>query len=465
MLFPIVATTRFARLLWLILLVLLLLSGLLYLLQTTAVHAQQTPRQVDAPDIIGGSEATPGAWPWQVALVNSRYSNDLSGQFCGGALIAPEWVLTAAHCASPNMSTYVQAVLGKHKLSVQDGEHISITDVIIHPEYNGQIGSADLALLRLREPSTRTVLPLDLAVDGNVEARALQAMVIGWGQTEQGVANVLRQVTLPFFSHKRCQSIYTDFSGSVSSVTDGMVCAGYENGGKSACFGDSGGPLMIPIAAAPGWKQVGIVSWGASSCASPGRPNVYTRISTYQPWIADCLLDRNGRLCAGWDANEPDNSAAEAHPLLLDSTAQTLTLSTLSDTDWFQFAATAGQKYRFELVVSDTVPADVILWLYDSDGRTALAYADTFRPDYTIRQGDREFLRWQASRSGAFYLQVESRWLGRRITYQIKGVTNATDLFLPIIVQPYSFEWPTPTPVPTAVPGVQTLPGGAVPQP
>lgn len=463
--YPIVATTRFARVLWITLLVLLLLSGLLYLLQTTTVHAQQTPRQVDAPDIIGGSEATPGAWPWQVALVNSRYGNDLSGQFCGGVLIDPQWVLTAAHCASPTMSSYAQAVLGKHKLSVQDGEHISITDVIIHPEYNGQIGSADLALLRLREPSTRTVLPLDLAVDGNVEARALQAMVIGWGQTEQGPANVLRQVTLPFFSHERCRNIYTGFPGSLSSVSDGMVCAGYENGGKSACFGDSGGPLMIPIAAAPGWKQVGIVSWGSSGCASPERPNVYTRISAYQPWIADCLLDHNGRICAGWDANEPDNSPAEAHLLLINSPAQTLTLTTMNDTDWFQFEATAGQNYRLMVIVSDTMPADVILWLYDSDGRTALAYADSYRPDYTIRRGDHEILRWQAPHNGAFYLQVESRWLGRRLTYQISGVTNATDLFLPIIAQPYFYEWPTPVPVPTAVPGVQTLPGGAVPQP
>lgn len=456
--FPIAATVRFVRPLWIVLLVLLLLSTLLYLLQIPVVQAQQTPRQADGPDIIGGTEATPGAWPWQVALVNSRASNDFAGQFCGGALIDPQWVLTAAHCASPDMGTYAQAVLGKHKLSVQDGEHISITDVIIHPEYNGQIGSADLALLRLSQPSTHTVLPIDPVVDSNVESRALQAMVIGWGRTEQGPSNLLRQVTLPFFPHKRCQEIYTNF---VSAVTDGMVCAGYENGGKSACFGDSGGPLMIPMAAAPGWKQAGIVSWGSSDCAASGRPNVYTRISAYQPWIAACLLDPNGRICAGWDANEPDNSPAEAHPLLINSPVQTLTISTGNDTDWFRFEATAGQNYRFNAVVSTTMPADIILWLYDSDGRTALAYADNYRPDYLIRAGDHEFLRWQAPHTGVFYLQVESRWLGRRITYQIGGMTNATDLFLPIIAQGYPFAQTLPVPVATAVPGIQTLPGGS----
>ena len=260
--FPIAIRARFAYTLWIALPALLLLFGLLYLLQAPVANAQSTPRQADSPEIVGGTEAVPGAWPWQVALVYPRYGNDLAGQYCGGTLIAPEWVLTAAHCADNNVEQYVQVVLGKHKLSVQDGEHISITEVIIHPEYDGEIGSADLALLHLREPSTRTVLPLDLVADGDVETRALQATVIGWGQYEQGHADALRQVTLPFFPHARCQELYSSYSSGASPVSDGMVCAGYENGGKNSCFGDSGGPLMIRTAAAPGWKQVGIVSWG-----------------------------------------------------------------------------------------------------------------------------------------------------------------------------------------------------------
>jgi hypothetical protein len=462
--FTIAGKVRFTRLLWIILPVLLLLSALLYVLQTPVAQAQQTPRQGDAPEIVGGTEAIPGAWPWQVALVNSRYGNDLTGQYCGGVLIDPQWVLTAAHCTSTEMGSYVQAVLGKHKLSVKDGERISITEVIIHPEYNGEIGSADVALLRLREPSTRTVLPLDQAADGKVETRALQATVIGWGRTERGTANVLRQVALPFFPHERCQRIYTDFLG-VSPVTDGMICAGYDNGGKNACFGDSGGPLMIPTAAAPGWKQVGIVSWGPYSCGSAQLPNVYTRIATYQPWITDCMLDRNGRICAGLDENEPDNSPAEAHPLLINSPAQTLTLSTISDADWFQFEATTGQKYRIDLVVTDTVRADVILWLYDSDGKTALAYGDSYRSGYSSRLGDAETIRWQAPHDGRFYLQVESRWLGRRIVYQIRGTAYATDLFLPIIAQGRRYAEELPIPIATAVPGIQTLPENVPPKP
>jgi hypothetical protein len=310
------------------------------------------------------------------------------------------------------------------------------------------------------------VLPLDRAVDGNVEARALQATVIGWGQYEQGAADALRQVSLPFFSHARCQAIYTRFSDEASLVSDGMVCAGYENGGKNACNGDSGGPLMIATTAAPGWKQVGIVSWGPSRCGLADYPNVYTRVSTYQAWIAACLVDHNGRLCAGWDANEPDNGPEQAHPLLLDSPAQTLTLSSLSDSDWFQFAATTGNLYQFDAEVPNTERGDTILWLYDTDGKTALALGDSYRPSDSPPLGDHDTLRWKAPKSGTFYLQVQSRWLGRRVDYQIRGATYVAELFLPLIARPYEFTAaPVLVALPPAAPGVQTLPAVKTPAP
>jgi hypothetical protein len=265
-------------------------------------------------------------------------------------------------------------------------------------------------------------------------------------------------VALPFFPLARCQAIYTQFGAAGSLVSDGMVCAGYENGGKNVCFGDSGGPLMIPTAAAPGWKQVGIVSWGPGFCGSADYPNVYTRISTYQPWIAACLLDRQGRICAGWDANEPDNTPEQAHPLLLDGSAQTLTLSSLQDADWFQFGATAGTIYEFDAVVPDTERGDTILWLYDSDGKTALVLGDSYHPNYLPSLGDHDTLRWKAASSGTFYLQVESRWLGHRVDYQIRGVTYVTDLFLPFVARPYDYLAQTMLDVLPPAASLQTLP-------
>ena len=462
---PVPVTLSKARAIWVALLAFALLYGMLSLLQPPTALAQDNPTQVDQPEIVGGTEAVPGAWPWQAALVFSSASSDYYGQYCGGTLIDPNWVLTAAHCADGDIINRVQVVLGKHELSAQDGEHITITEVIIHPEYNGNIGSADLALLRLSQPSTRTVLPLDLAADGNVETRALQAIAIGWGQYEQGYADALRQVALPFFSHARCKQIYTGFTDGASLVSDGMVCAGYENGGKNVCFGDSGGPLMIATSAAPGWKQAGIVSWGPYTCGSAEYPNVYTRVSAYQPWIADCLVDSNGRICTGWDAYEPDNTPAQAHPLLLDSPAQTLTLSSLSDSDWFKFEATAGKIYQFDTVVPDTEIGDTILWLYDTDGITALALGDSYRPNYFTPLGDHDTMRWKAVASGVFYVQVESRWLGRRVDYQISGSSIVAEVFLPVVQRPYEFFAPPLVEVPAAEPIIQILPAVKTPEP
>jgi len=453
--------SRQARILCCSIVILTLFYWLISQQTTPAAHAQASPQQADDPTIVGGSEAVPGAWPWQVALVVINRPNDYAGQYCGGALIDPHWVLTAAHCTQTNMTQTVQVALGKHQLSAQAGEHISITQVLIHPEYDGQIGSADLALLHLREPSTRTVLPLDQASDGNVETRALRTTVIGWGYDGQKYADALRQVSLPLFDHARCRAIYADATGEPLLVSDGMLCAGYENGGKNVCFGDSGGPLMIPTTTAPGWKQVGIVSWGPWSCGDGRYPNVYTRISTYQPWIDACLSDVTSRLCNGADAAEPDDSPAQAHPLPLDGQALTMTLYASQDTDWFQFPATAGQRYHFEVRVPKTVRGDTILWLYDSDGTTALALADSHRANEETVLGDDDTLRWQAPHSGTFYLQVESRWLGQRVIYQLQGTATAAEIFLPLIVQPYDpFNQAPPGSEATlaAPPLVQTLP-------
>lgn len=442
--------------LWLIALSLGFSYFIFSLLGTSAAHAQAQPEQVDEPDIVGGSESQPGAWPWQAALVYSGYSTDYYGQYCGGSLIDPEWVMTAAHCADFDLVNHVQVVMGKHALSVKDGEHISITEVILHPEWNGEIGAADVALLHLSQPSTRTVLPLDLAADGNVENRTLRATVIGWGYYEGGYADTLRQVSLPFFSHDLCRQIYYYYTGDAYLVSDGMVCAGYENGGKNVCFGDSGGPLMIPSTEAPGWKQVGIVSWGTYYCGAAEYPNVYTRVSTYEPWVKGCLQDKNGAVCLGGDNFEPDNNTVQANSLILNSTAVTHTLHSVGDTDWYKFDVVADRIYQFDTYVTDTIRGDTILWLYDTDGVTAIALGDTRRYEYYYQEGgDHDGIHWRATKSGTMYLQVESRWLNQRVDYQIKGAEFTSELYLPIIGRPYTSE--AMVAVPIAEPPRQTV--------
>src|SRR5688500_18515972 len=85
------------------------------------VLAQQAPEE--DPEIVGGREAEPGAWPWQAALVQAQSANAFNGQFCGGTLIAPEWVLTAAHCVDAGEEPgELHVVLGRHQLSTDAGE-------------------------------------------------------------------------------------------------------------------------------------------------------------------------------------------------------------------------------------------------------------------------------------------------------------------------------------------------------
>lgn len=398
-----------------------LLSGLGW------VNASQVSAQ-DAPDIIGGRESAPGAWPWQAAIVFSRYENAYVGQYCGGSLIAPDWVMTAAHCVDFDPPVSLDVVLGRNKLSVDEGERISVTRVIIHPGWSGSIRGSDVALLRLKEPSKQQPIPFDLTSNELVESRTLKVTVTGWGRTESGYPDTLRETSLPLVSHASCVKAYDIFSEIGGEyVSKEMVCAGFENGSKNVCYGDSGGPLMIPTAAAPGWLQVGIVSWGYG-CAERGFPAVYTRVASYEPWIKACINDAASQICVGGDSFEPDDSAPKAAPLAFDTTSAMHTIHNLADTDWFTFDAKAGHIYQVDTVTNTERMGDLILWLHASDGVTTLAIGDNRFGDSGI-----EFLRWRAPADQKVLVQVDNRWSGRSFSYQLRVSDFASEIFLPVV--------------------------------
>ncbi|XP_017891818.1 transmembrane protease serine 9-like [Ceratina calcarata] len=237
--------------------------------------------------IVGGSEATPGQYPWQVSLQWGVF-NSLS-HFCGGSIINSQWILTAGHCAEavPNYGTFVVKA-GKHDLKKVEGNEQSVKVVksIVHESYPGGVAPYDIALLKLASP-----LKLNSAVKAinlpkaNSEPSG-NAILTGWGSISKTNSPVmpdkLQKAELPIVGLSDCKQAIEKLTGP-SPLENTNVCTGPLTGGYSACNGDSGGPLILNNNGSP--EVIGIVSWGIVPCGTKGAPSVYTKTSAFVDWI------------------------------------------------------------------------------------------------------------------------------------------------------------------------------------
>ncbi|KOX79695.1 Trypsin-1, partial [Melipona quadrifasciata] len=222
--------------------------------------------------IVGGEETTIYAAPYQVSL-------RVSGQHvCGGSIIAKNWIVTAAHCATYSTNKY-QVHAGSTNVNSGGSLH-HVQQIIKHESYGGRnIPVNDIALFRLAQPlqldNSRKAVPLNQAGVSSLVGK--HGLVTGWGVTHQsgsGIPQVLRKVSVPIISMESCRTAYK----SLGRIPDGEICAGFSQGGKDSCQGDSGGPFVVD------GKLVGIVSWG-KGCATPHYPGVYTEVAHYRQWI------------------------------------------------------------------------------------------------------------------------------------------------------------------------------------
>ena len=236
------------------------------------------------PLVVNGTDVPDLRYPWMAAVYfRVGFGNSFS-QGCGGSLISDRWVVSAAHCFVDSRTgrqrgaDEVALLLGTPALVPSDGIVSRVSRVIVHPNYSPAANLNDIALLEL--PDAIPLEPIALSSTANpVPDDGEIATVAGWGATSEngGGSFQLQETDLPIVSTNNCRSLY-------GSIINGPahLCAGGQR--TDACFGDSGGPLMV--ARGNQLVQAGVVSFGFG-CARPGLPAVYTRASTYFDWISD----------------------------------------------------------------------------------------------------------------------------------------------------------------------------------
>lgn len=235
----------------------------------TVTTADPTPPDVQ-PMIIGGEETTTEENPFVVALTTPE-----GFQFCGGTIVAPTKVVTAAHCTDGSSAADIRVVAGRTSLSAGGGTTAGVTDIWIHPAWNSAALTNDASVLTLDTALSQPPVPLASSADADLYTAGATSTVYGWGVTESGSASdTLRKVDVPVTADDACAASY---KGSFDPVS--MVCAGLAEGGKDSCQGDSGGPLT-GVGGDGTRKLIGIVSWG-QGCAEPNFYGVYGRVSTF----------------------------------------------------------------------------------------------------------------------------------------------------------------------------------------
>lgn len=288
--------------------------------ESGSVHGHRIVKRV-----IGGAGFAQGKWPWLVSLQGKIPTRMLFNRiplsyqrfYCGASLLNDRWILTAAHCFNEtNLGEramnprYWHAKLGEVELRTSvirrlrgllgrllnndDMRHwqIHAERIVIHPNYtHSNMWKNDIALVKLAQvvPSGIDDLPRIQKITLNSAGMAFPpaghvCYMKGWGCTDNGgpVTRTAREIRLPVVSNQDCEQLW----GIPATL---RLCAGHSSSASlGICSGDSGGPLVCHNGRE--WIQVGVASF--TSASRPGNvPGVFTRVSSYVPWIRDVMVD------------------------------------------------------------------------------------------------------------------------------------------------------------------------------
>jgi len=242
--------------------------------------------RIPEPAIVGGSDTTAEKYPWQILITAD------DDQFCGGSLVSPMLILTAAHCLVDEFghffsdpthhSSTFRAYTGATQTN-SGGTELPIAGFWAPDSYVDATHDNDFGYLSLASPSSAAQIKIAGADERATWRAGRNAVVTGYGDTSEGGTNslVLKELTVPILDDSTCAQ---PGSYSTSFHPDNMLCAGYMEGGQDSCQGDSGGPLAVPVDG--GWRLAGVVSWGIG-CAQENLPGVYTRVA--EPTIAAAI--------------------------------------------------------------------------------------------------------------------------------------------------------------------------------
>ncbi|XP_018320786.2 trypsin-7-like [Agrilus planipennis] len=229
----------------------------------------------DEGRIVGGNATTIERFPYVAQLYHANV-------FFGGAtIISPKWVLTAGHCTYGQNTSDVTLRVGATPFNQTRNEAIIVAEIHIHPRYNDTTVDYDISILRLQKDLVfgRRIHSVPLPPRNVVLSAGTAATVVGWGRLSyQGERPTqLQQVSVPIITNVECARRYANTTEVY--VTDRVLCAGFQQGGRDACNGDSGGPLTVS------GVLFGLVSNGIG-CADGRYPGTYTNVSSLRSYIS-----------------------------------------------------------------------------------------------------------------------------------------------------------------------------------